>query len=325
MAAVFVAVGSWFVPLVRARADDPTRVLVVGRDDDALVLAIVDELAAVGIDSEIVSVPDSGQDWRSLRRLARLRASALLISASRTEDEIDVVLVDRISGKVTVRSLAADGTDPSAVRRIALRTVDLLRVSLRELERGTPVDAEVPVPEFAERIGVPAPEAWVGVGAGVGGSVGGLGPWGTLQVWTRVESYAPLTLALRASIPVLAATLESEIGVADVRPWELALDVRLRARVGPLALEGGMAASFWLVSMHGRAAAPYIGRDDAVPALLGSVVVGASLDLARGFRLRLDGGLGLSLPEVAVRLGDARRATLGVPAVWSLIGVEVSP
>jgi hypothetical protein len=305
------------------RAEEQVLVLVVGSSDDAVVLAIVDELSALGLDSEIVPDLATGSDVRALRALARSRSSALLISASRIEGDIDVVLVDRITGKVTVRSLPADGDDPQSARRIALRTIDLLRVSLSELEDGEPPEAELAASEVARELGSPPRTWWLGIGAGLSGSVGGLDPWSALALWGRLKSLSPLSLALRVSLPVTVPTVQAEAGVADVRPWEIAFDARLRATVGPVGLEGGVAASLWLVSMQGRALAPYVGRDIVVPALLGSIVAGASVDLTSELRLRLDGAVGVSLPEVGVQLGEERRATLGVPAMSATVGIEL--
>ena len=116
---------------VAAEVDVGDRVVVVRNPDPDLDARLLAELRFLGFTSEVVDVPVP-RDVAALHDLARVHDAAAAIAIHDGGDRVTVWIGDRVTGKSVARAL--DPTQPDRAREIAVRTVELLRASLVELQ-----------------------------------------------------------------------------------------------------------------------------------------------------------------------------------------------
>jgi len=242
---------------------------------------------------------------------------------------IELWLVDRVSGKVTMRVIELpQGEDASSV--IAIRAVDLLKASLLELQTTpTPPPGILgverrPIPTEVRRFVEPAPPGlWMTFAVAslwepqsFGGS---FGPSFGLQS----QRGAPWRWGVTVQGPLLGGALQAEslrvratqgLALAEAQ-WVFWRGARLEAGVGL-----GLGAYALLAS--GEATAPYRGVTDHLWSGAGSAGFGASYGLGR--HVALDAGLrAVALyPRVGVELEPGRRL-IRQPALDATLGLEV--
>ncbi|MBX3250210.1 MAG: hypothetical protein KF901_23730 [Myxococcales bacterium] len=305
--------------VVLSAATVAAQVVVAGSPSDPLVVRLQDELGSLGLSTEVLDVDLGILSYLDLRALARARGAAVILGASRVGEEMVVVVIDRVTGKITYRGLAIP---PSAsgdrARLLAVRALELLRVSLREAELGSPPPAEaerLPAPPALTSFAEPSPaRTTLGIGAATMLSPGGLGPsWG-VALSLRHRPVPEVALGFVTLAPLTASRTSSEAGSAEVRLTSVAGELRYRPlgdRV--IAPDLGLSAGALIATMRGEASDPFIGRRDAVVVFVTTLVAGLELALGPRIGLRVDGGLGVTLPEVGVILGTSRTATWGRP------------
>jgi hypothetical protein len=239
----------------------------------------------------------------------------------------DICVADRITGKITLRRLAITGRD--SPRILAVRAVDLLRASLRELppDERPPPDvvgvAPAPAPDavraFADRARFQLSVAAVGLGSLREISSGyGAG----LSLWYRPT----LRLALGALWvgPLVGARYRSSNGSAVLRQ-ELG---QLRATfdlLSPGRFELGpvLGAGVYHLQAQGDVEAPLSSRSAGVWSFAGSGGVEARLALSESVSLgaAVHGVLLTPQPVVAV---DTAAEELGQPLLLASLGLGVS-
>ncbi|MFI5307680.1 MAG: hypothetical protein ACHQ53_10030 [Polyangiales bacterium] len=264
--------------------------------------------------------------------LAAKRADALAcIAFVRREGKtsVEVWLADRVSGKVTMRTLAlAQAVDAPSL--LAIRAVDLLRASFREFasaERPPPevvgVDAR-PVPAAVRALAASPEPAWT---LRVEGTLmldrPALGPaFGPgLGVLRRLSERVELGVTLAA--PLLFAGWKTTEGSASVGQELAWLELRVRAfRSRLLELGANAAAGEHYLSATGQANAPLHSRSSSV--LSWAFALGAHAQL----RLVGDTAFVLSLrglfltPRPGVGIGQ-RTSVIALPTLYATTGFMV--
>jgi hypothetical protein len=125
------------VALVRPAANDPVLVDAFNRLRAELHIHHFDEqVVATEADGVTTTEPPS-LPFQELARIAQRTEALAAIAFVRDIDKtsVDVWLLDRISGKATMRTLEIEPTQDAA-SILAIRAVDLLRASLREFRAG---------------------------------------------------------------------------------------------------------------------------------------------------------------------------------------------
>ncbi len=270
------------------------------------------ELAAYGF--EVVQVGAEPGSTPQRLELAADRAqgvAAISFVRSPSDTTIDLWISDRATGKTTLRRLST-GADRDAPRTLAMRAVDLLRASLRELSEpaGVPPDVVGAHPERAPspvRLwAAPPPSSWAArleligflplavsaPGAGFGAGV----EYGfTEVVWLRAELSTRLGGA-SVTYDEVSAELRHQLGSIELalHPWTSSL-VDFEAAAGGGALRLGVT---------GSASGEYAGRSDE--SWFGALSAGAGFSAALGSKVRL--GLMARwlalLPRPVLHLGD---------------------
>jgi hypothetical protein len=242
---------------------------------------------------------------------------------------LDVWLVDRITGKTTIRTIDVSHSRDAA-SLVAVRAVDLLRTSLQELAPGElpPADvvgaSEQVIPAAARQLAAPPEPRWSLQAAALALVAGArfgpaFGP--ALGVFYRAAS--SLELGLLAAGPLAGSRLQTTHGAASMREelcWLEAHFPLLRAgrfRAAPL-----LALGAFFLQAQGQAVAPLQSHNDQVWSALLALGAHAELELVRRVALSTSvRAFGLA-PRLGVAVArDSARLTL--PS-WQLsLGVTV--
>lgn len=303
------------------------RVAVIGIADSEVTMRIAAELTFLGF-SPVVVAPPPTLDRRSLTDLARSSAAAAAISVTVDGDEIDIGIADRVTGKFVARSVNIPATAPARSREIAVRSVELLRSSLAELEetREPPPGAEVPVsPSVRRNLTRPHDRLLPTASIAVGGAPGGLPVAAHIRARLRyaphprfgvvVGGTAPLH-AVRASAPEGTARIHT--GWLGVGPW-FSLRPPTKVVVPDLAITAGPV----FVGMQGQAAPGLV--DDRVTVLdtIFEAAVGLEVAVSPRVRIRLESAAAVCARTIRVRFAGRSVATWCRPYVLGAVGIGV--
>ncbi|MBL8948902.1 MAG: hypothetical protein JNK45_37365 [Myxococcales bacterium] len=329
-AAVLVAAIVTVVPTRDADAaptmqTQATRIAVLGDRDAAVAAQLEAELQLLGF--EVVHADAPAQpDPAALSELARRLdvVAAVLVDAHATD--LDLWVVDRVTGKTSVRRVRVEGADASDAARItAVRAIDLLRASFRELEADpTPPAAEVAPTPVVRSAARPAPSRFVlAVGPAVSGSAGGLGAMAhgvlALEIWPRgrvglgVRGWAPFAGVRTGSAEGSATLLVGWLGVGP----RVRLTRPDRTMVASLGLHVGAV----FAGMRGEASAPYVGRRDLVVGAMVELDAGLGIAVHPRLRIWIDGTIGVAVPRIGIRIAGDRVATWGLPSGGGIVGL----
>jgi hypothetical protein len=289
----------------------------------------------LGLQSFEVIVADAPEDASipdAVARLARDKGAFAAISFARRADttSADVWIADRATGKTTMRTLAL-GDVPDAPTVLAVRTVDLLRESLRELG---PDDTPPPEIEGVDRRPVPAPVRAFAEGeppsfrlrlAGaalvefrdVGASYGV-----ALALSHRLGERFAIGLGLAG--PLLGATYEASTGTASIRQELAWAELDATAfRAGPFGLEGTLGLGVYHLEARSEVKPPLASKSDDVTSFAGSL--GVLLELRATRAVAAVGGASAVLltprPGVAV---ERERTLFLQPLLRAELGMAVS-
>jgi hypothetical protein len=242
----------------------------------------------------------------------------------------DVCIVDRITGKTTQRRLAI--TDRSqAARVLAVRAVDLLRSSLRELPPGELPPADVVgaerKPEAPEIRAWSAPPRPLWQLRAAGAVLDGPARLGPALGGSIVLSYLPvrrLSTALVLTGPLVGARYTARNGVASVRQelgvarasWNLLPEGRFR--LGPL-----LGAGVYHLQAQSEVASPLRSRSAGVFSFVGTAGIDAELELAPALSIGATLNALLLTPRPIVAIDDAERE-LKEPLLMASLGLGVA-
>jgi hypothetical protein len=266
-----------------------------------------------------------------LTRLARdnsaLAAIAFLYDEGRTS--IQIWLVDRISGKTTMRALQV-ANDEDAASLLAIRTVDLLRASLREFEPGDKPPADVvgvqpgPVPKAVQALARPVAPTYAlrveALGVYERPHISpGFGP----LVGASYRMHPVLSAGLVFAGPVIGARFSATNGSSSIRQEFAWAELMHGTQCSPsLRLEVGLLLGALLLQAQGEPNAPWVGRAASTWGALAGLQ--ANLQWQLSLRLALQWSLRAmsSFPRLGVALGD-EQTVIRVPIGSSSLGLQV--
>jgi len=302
--------------------------------DKLLVEAFNRLRAELGLQAFEVLVVDPLADAHypeAIDELAQAKGAFAAISFARRADarSADVWIADRATGKTTVRTLALEDV-PDAPSVLAVRTVDLLRESLRELAPGRAPPPEVarvdrrPVPEpvraFAHRerpfrlrlTGTALVELRdVGAGYGVG-----------IAFSHRFSER--FTLGLGFAGPLLGASYRASTGTASIRQelgWaELGVTA---ARAGIFGVEGTLGLGVYHLAARSEVTPPLASRSDDVTSFAGSFGALFELDATDSVAAVAGVSAVLLTPRPGVAIGPERTLFLE-PLLRAELGIAVN-
>jgi len=242
---------------------------------------------------------------------------------------VDVWLVDRASGKTTLRTIIVEsGGDASSV--LAIRAVDLLRASLREFAAGegppkdvVGVDRRAPTPAVAAFTAPPEPrvrlraDALMLVQARAGVA---LGP--SLAVSYRFGDRFELGVA--AAGPLAGGSVDTARGSASLERGMAWCDARFDAlAVRGFAAGVNAALGAYFLRAQGEPEPPLESRTGSLWAALGAVGIHAEAAIVPALAIGVAARVFVTLPRAGVAVGEAS-SSLGQPGVLASAGIRVA-
>jgi hypothetical protein len=240
----------------------------------------------------------------------------------------DVWIADRVTGKTTMRTLALE-SQREAPSVLAVRAVDLLRASLRELPPGEEAPPDVvsadrgPVPERVRDWARPPPPWKLRVEGGALGAPSGVG----LAYGGGAALSFRFADRFRAGVaffgPLVGGSWTTETGTAVVRQelaWLEGTFVALRA--GALELGVTFGAGAYHLAATSEVEPPLVARSDAVWSALGSVGPSAWLHVTESLSFGTELAVMGLTPRPGVAIAEDERV-FGMPAFRLALGLGV--
>jgi hypothetical protein len=213
-------------------ADEPPRVALIEDPDETTILPRLHaELAGLGLDVRMVIKNKDERLPRDIIEAARTTGAVAAFRIVVEGDRADVWIADRVTGKVVLREMLPRGAKIDG-RVVALRSVELLRVSLMELDvRRAPQGEPAPPVTLTETSGLlqdlerftltaDSSFLWSPGGCGPGVGIAAALAWRPTWVGARISGGSMLA----------PATITRPEGTGEVTTRWLALDAVLQPR-----------------------------------------------------------------------------------------------
>jgi hypothetical protein len=288
------------------------------------------ELGLQAFEVVVVDAPEGPSTAESLEHLAQQRAAFAAISFARRADTTtaDIWLADRATGKTTVRTLALRGV-ADAPSVLAVRSVDLLRESLRELgPTGPPPEVmnveRGPLPEEVRAWVKPSPPPWrLRLGGTVLGEVTGVSVAYGVGISLSRRLSDRFELGLSVAGPMVGGSYTAATGTASVHQELGALELLVTAyRSERFRCGGSLGAGIYHLTARSEVSPPYASQSDNVLSALGSL--GAFADLYATEVVSVTAGASaLALtPRPGVAIGP-EQTLFSEPLLFAFLGMGV--
>jgi hypothetical protein len=288
------------------------------------------ELLLQDFEVAVLDAPPAGISADALESEAERTQAFAGISLTRDASgaTADVCIADRVTGKRTQRRLAVAGV-AQAPRVLAVRAVDLLRASLRELTEGQSPPKDVvgvapgPPPPQLKAWSAPA-RLWQLRAAGAGLGAGRFGAALGGAVSLLVQPTPRVRLGALLVGPLLGARYSASTGQASVRQ-ELAL-----ARgawnllpAGSFRLGPSLGAGVYHLSAEGEVSKPLHGKSGSMLSFAGTAGAEAELRLTTTLSLNATFDALLLTPEPVVAV-DTSHGNARNPLLLASLGLGVA-
>jgi hypothetical protein len=329
LAPLLLLFGALFFPKT-VRADEPVvvAVLVSPSTGEALAARVQAELQSLGFQTTQVSIGDDTNP-AALEAAAKKSGAAAAIHVVRSADRAEVWVADRVTGKTLLRTVTcAPGEDAAGV--LAVRSVELLRASLLEIETAHPPRGEVRVTETVRRVvaasrprATPPPFA-IGVGFGpvIVPSLSTAFDALVAVVWTPSR----LGLEIFGTIPLTSNQVCDNYGCADVTAAMFGGGVRWVLTARAARVQPALGAGFAGVVAHaqGHAVAPYGSARADAGAAVAYAFASLSVALTSHVHIGVDVRAGSALPPIPIRFAGSQVAEWGGPFVATVLRTDIA-
>jgi hypothetical protein len=308
-------------------ADGPPRVALVEDPDDTSILPrLRAELTALGLDVRTVAKNENEQLPRDLVETARSTGSIAAFRIVIVGNRADVWIADRATGKVVLREMLPRGAQVDG-RVVALRAVELLRVSLMELDIHRPVQNEVSPPATVtqarvllqdfKQFSLHADSLFLWSPGGCSPAVGVAAGVAWRPTWIGVR--------LSGSSVLDPASINRPEGDGEVTTRWLALDAVLesrRARI-PLQPRLGLGVAAMTTSLRGTANSPRPSGQGSVFTLSPVVSVAVGWTVHSQVRIALGAAYLRPLRSADILVAGKTVGHYGRDIVLANLGLEV--
>jgi hypothetical protein len=308
-------------------ADETPRVALIADPEETTILPrLRAELTGLGLDVKTVIKNDNEQLPSDIIEAARATGAVAAFRIVVVGDRADVWIADRITGKVVLREMLPRGAKIDG-RVVALRAVELLRVSLMELDVRRAPQGEPPPPvvltersgllQDLERFSLSADSSflWSPGGCGLGIGVAAAVAWRPTWIGARLSGGSVLA----------PATITRPEGTGEVTTRWLALDAVLQPRRTRIAWRprAGLGIAALATNIHGVPIGPRTSNQQTVYTLSPM----ASFDLGWAVHSRVRLGLGVAylrpLRSVDILIADTSVGSYGRDIVLANLGVDI--
>lgn len=279
------------------------------------------ELVSAGFNVEVAALSPSDM-LVALEQVAKTPGvdAVVAILGDTSPDSIALWVVDRVTGKTTIRRLPNPGASDRAAESLAIRALELLRASLLEITMTTDDRSQFPPPPAVTRLMKetldPRAVARWSIEAGgnlltsPGGSLANVEP--LLRVSRRFGSYWLARLSV-SGLGTRGKT-DSAFGTAlvdqEFAVVETGVRLRPNARIQPVFVVG---AGTLRVQAEGRATWPYQGQTAQRWSFLASAGAGFSFWIAHRFGCAAELQAQLAQPYPSIRYFGVEISHVGRP------------
>jgi hypothetical protein len=308
-------------------ADEAPRVALIEDPAETTILPrLRAELEGLGLDVRIVAKAENEQLPHDLIEAARSTGAVAAFRIVVPGDRADVWIADRVTGKVVLREMLPRGAQIDG-RVVALRAVELLRVSLMELDERRAPPGEVPAPPKLtensgllpnlERFALSADSAflWSPGGCGPGFGVAAAVAWRPTFLGVRLFGGSMLA----------AATMTRPEGTGQVTTRWLGLDAVLQPRRTRIAWRprAGLGFAALATNVHGVTKEQRPVGDQTVYTF--SPVASLDLGFTVHARVRLGAGVAYMRPlhRVDIQVAGVTVGSYGRDILLASLGVDI--
>ncbi|MCU0656187.1 MAG: hypothetical protein MUF64_13315 [Polyangiaceae bacterium] len=309
----------------------PRIVMVTNHADAAIVPLLRSQLERLGL--EVVQVDHGAEEVipRDLSRAARQHQAVAGFRVLVARGTVEVWVSDRVTGKVGLREIVAQGADPIPDALVAIQAVELLRASLLELQAPTPPRGEVPPPPALRALAsYPPPPARPALHLGIGALVAPTSNTSTLghasaMVGARLAPWAATSIGATVRLPLGQGERPTEAGRILVSSWIFGLDLRreVQWRNGLVHLAGGPGLALQVTSAEGVPTGGFAGRTHRslapMPHLVGTLGLGVTPTL----RVAAELLAGVSLHPLQLQVDEQQVERFGPVFLGVNLGLEI--
>lgn len=296
------------------------------------------ELGTIGLDSELIEISDD-EPVLSLSLLDRLEpaGASAAIEIAINEQRIDVWVADGTTGKTLSRrfDLALD-PDHAEPRTLAIAAIELLRASRLEFVAEHPsepapssepeIEVEPP-PPLAEDAREPdrVPRGSLSLAPMIGGSPGRLGATTHIEIAGRWAPSDRFALRVSLWLPSLGNNVQDVQGSARVFVGMAFIEPQLRLPGGASWFhpELGLGLGAAMTGIVGTANEPNVSNTAVLGGFASHTHVGFGFQLTPRVWVRLDGYVGVILPQPSIIFVDEVVAGFGLPFATGSLGLEI--
>jgi hypothetical protein len=313
----------------RADTGAGARILLVDPGSQPVTARLRQEIESLGLVVTVVAEHDPAEPLEDRARVAE--AVGAIRITQRGSGSVEMTILDRATGKTVSRRLTiATASDPVSAELVALRTVELLRASLMELQAPHPARGDAPITAELRALAVPAADPQKSVLALATGPavVTSPGLGASIDLWIalvlRTESGVGVTLRVLA--PATNSEIEGREGSVSAFAWQYrlgailekprltdALTVRFEAgaAVVTLATDGDAGPAFRSVKQRSLTWGPW-------------VAVGLRHEIISRLSVLLAADVALLFPETVIRSAGREVASFGRPLTVGSTGLEIA-
>jgi len=312
-----------------ARADAlPSRILLIDPGSKPLTVRLREEIESLGLEVTVITESEPNEPLESLAR--RADAVGAIRIVQRGFGSVDMTILDRATGKTVSRHLPIEtGGDPASSELVAIRTVELLRASLMELEAPHPPRGDAAVTPAVRALAVPGAEPRVSTLSFAAGPafVASPGLGVSLDIWVAILLRARSGFGATASViaPGTGSGLESPAGRVNAFAWQYRLGAVLEGPQLTRALSPRFEAGATLVSLttDGVTSAPFRGVEQHALTWGPWISAGLRGEFLPRLSVLAAAQAALPFPETVIRSDGRNVGTFGRPLLTANAGLEI--
>jgi len=285
------------------------------------------ELVSAGFNVEVAPSLSLGNTLVALEQAAKAPGvdAVLAILGDASPDFIELWVVDRVTGKTTIRRLPNPGVSDRAAEGLAIRALELLRASLLEIAMASDNSPHVPTPPPVARLMEEAldPHTTARWSIEVGGNLlaSPSGPLANVEPLLRVSRRFGSYGLARVSVSGLGtqARTDSASGASatalvnqEFAVIETGVRLRPHARIQPVFVVGAGALH---VQAEGSALWPYQGQTAQRWSFLASAGAGMSFWIAHRYGCSAELQAQLAQPYPSIRFFGVEASHVGRPTL----------
>lgn len=323
-------------------------VLVATSQESTTARRLEAELRNLDVEVVRVTVPvGSASIRKELQRIAQEQGAFAAVRIVPTDNEAEVWVADRITGKTLVREVLSGKSGVDLDDAISLGAVELLRASLLEMEHTAELKGDIAPPAAIRKLLPPPPPVaaptaapkpvklpaataeplgaalWLTIAPSADVGIGKLATGSSIELALKVVSPQGFGIEWLGRLPFYGQAVREKSATAVISSKHLAVLGVLApvfTNVTPTLSLGILATS---VTSNGEAPPPFITREEHRMRYAPLLRAGIGYRVLPYLGLRLDANCAYAFSPLTIRMSDKQVADYGRPSLSLAAGVEL--